>query len=437
MINFFKNFFIVLYLIIPLFLVLGPALPDVTITFGGIFFLIWLFYNKKKYELIKNNFTYITIIFWISLIFISFFSFNKVNSFQDSLIFIRILLIPICCYFLFFKDTNVQYYISFIICILVFLISVDTTYQFYNYTSKNGFGTDMLGFKSDWYGRLTGPFGKELIPGSYVSKFGLIGYVFFLINKNLRKKYIFHIIYLSLILVVTFISGERMAFATFGLGLLLLFLFLEKNRKIYFMSILFGLILIFSIYKTHPFYNDYKVIESSEYHQGLKIKKEYTCNENSNEICSKIINIQPSFIKVITNFSSSAYGEIYLLAFEMFKNNFITGIGINNYKLLCETNDFYKNKMVNYECASHPHNIYLQWLTEGGLVTFSMFIIYLIFLIRFIITNTGSREYKVISLVLLIILFWPIMSTGSLIKNWYGISTFFIVGVCMTLSKIR
>ena len=109
------------------------------------------------------------------------------------------------------------------------------------------------------------------------------------------------------------------------------------------------------------------------------------------EICSKIINIQPSFIKVITNFSSSAYGEIYLLAFEMFKNNFITGIGINNYKLLCETNDFYKNKMVNYECASHPHNIYLQWLTEGGLVTFSMFIIYLIFLIRFIITNTSSK----------------------------------------------
>ena len=63
MINFFKNFFIILYLIIPLFLVLGPALPDITITFGGIFFLIWLFYNKKKYELIKNNFIYITIIF--------------------------------------------------------------------------------------------------------------------------------------------------------------------------------------------------------------------------------------------------------------------------------------------------------------------------------------------------------------------------------------
>ena len=57
MINFFKNFFIVLYLIIPLFLVLGPALPDVTITFGGIFFLIWLFYNKKKlsYDYLRSD----------------------------------------------------------------------------------------------------------------------------------------------------------------------------------------------------------------------------------------------------------------------------------------------------------------------------------------------------------------------------------------------
>ena len=70
---------------------------------------------------------------------------------------------------------------------------------------------------------------------------------------------------------------------------------------------------------------------------------------------------------MISNFSSSAYGEIYLLALEMFKDNFITGIGINNYKLLCETNEYYKIKMVNYECASHPHNIYLQWLTEEDL----------------------------------------------------------------------
>ena len=36
-----------------------------------------------------------------------------------------------------------------------------------------------------------------------------------------------------------------------------------------------GLVTIFTIYKLHPFYNDYKVIESSQYHQGLKIEKNF------------------------------------------------------------------------------------------------------------------------------------------------------------------
>ena len=433
-----KSYFAYLYLLIPLFLITGPAIPDITITFGGIFFLLWFFFYERKHDLIeKNNFFYITIIFWISLIFVSFFAINKEKSFQDSLIFIRILLIPICCYFVFFSNLRIFYYLSLFISILVVLISIDSIFQFYNYSPKEGFGKDILGFKSNWYGRLTGPFGKELIPGSYVSKFALIGYVFFLLNNNLRNVFWIQIIYLSSVLVVTFISGERMAFATYFLGMFVLLILLKENRRVIFFSIILGLITIFFIYKTHPFYNDFKVIESNEYHQGLKIEKNIPCDNDIDKVCTKIINIQPNFIKVISNFSSSAYGEIYLLALEMFKDNFITGIGINNYKLLCETNEYYKIKMVNYECASHPHNIYLQWLTEGGLIVFFAFIIYLFTIVKLIISNVGLRKYKIISLVLILILFWPIMSTGSLIKNWYGVSTFFIIGITLCISKIK
>ena len=49
-------------------------------------------------------------------------------------------------------------------------------------------------------------------------------------------------------------------------------------------------------------------------------------------IGSKILNVQPNFLKVIRNFSTSAYGEIYLLSYKMFIDNPITGIGINNFK---------------------------------------------------------------------------------------------------------
>tara|TARA_B100000989_G_scaffold289834_1_gene262249 strand:+ start:451 stop:1779 length:1329 start_codon:yes stop_codon:yes gene_type:complete len=432
-----EKFFNYLILLIPLFLITGPAIPDILITAAVLFGIFYFFYFKKYKNIIRENLFRVTLIFWLSLIFISLFSFNKINSFQDSLIFIRFLLLPIFCYFLFFKDKKIFEISLLIIFLLVVFVSLDTIYQFINYTSEDGFKEDLLGFKSTWYGRLTGPFGDELIPGSYLSKFGLLGFVFLLFSSRFHNKIIIHSIYLSLIILVTFVSGERMAFATFSMGLFILLLFLDGFRKSIFLGIVLGTILIFSAIYFHPFYNDFKVIESTEYHQGKKIEKYFKCKNEPNKICTKIINVQPSFFEVIKNFRSSAYGEIYLLSVNMFLDNPLTGVGINNFKYMCNNNDLYKKMMKYFNCASHPHNIYIQWLAEGGLIVFITFLAYLFFIISSIVYNNGEKKYKVISLVIMLTMFWPIMSTGSLIKNWYGVTTFFIIGMCLCLSKLR
>ena len=426
-----------LFILIPFFLITGPAIPDIIISIGGLFGIFYFLYLKDYEYLIKINFFKITIIFWISLIFISLFSFNKTNSFQDSIIFIRFLLIPIFFYFLFIKNGKIFERLLFIIFILVVFVCIDTLYQFFNYTSDNGFGEDLLGFKSNWYGRLTGPFKDELIPGSYVSKLGLVGFAFLISIKKYENKIILKEVYLSLILLVCYISGERMAFATFALGLIILFLFLDEYRKSIFLSIVVGVILIILVTYLHPFYNDFKVIESTQYHQGLKIEKSFECENGNGKLCSKIVQVQPSFLEIIKNFKTTSYGEIYLLSYKMFKDNLITGIGINNFEYLCNTIDTYKKLMVNYNCASHPHNIYIQWLAEGGLIVFGTFIFYLIFLISFIINSNAEKKYKIISLVIILIMFWPIMSTGSLVKNWYGVTTFFIIGLCISIDKFK
>ena len=431
-----RNLFAYLFFLIPIFLITGPAVPDITITFGCIFGLCLLFF-KNRNDLINNNLVILSLFFWFTLIFISCFAINKAESFQDSIIFLRYLAIPICCYFLFFRENKFFYNFLFIVLIIVIFVCIDTLFQFFNYDSQNGFGKDLLGFESNWYGRLTGPFGEELIPGSYVSKFGLIGYAYLLINKKLRNKILLHSIYLSVILIVCFASGERMALATYSLGLIILFIFLRDLRLVFIVTLIIAFISIFSIYKTHPFYNDYEIIESTEYHQGLKIKKSFECESEPNKTCYKTIKIQPGFFKIISNFSTSAYGEIYILAYKMFKDNPITGVGINNYKYLCENKAMYKQMMINYDCASHPHNTYIQWLSEGGIIVFISFIIYLISILKLITKNQANYELRVLSLVLLLILFWPIMSTGSLIKNWYGITVFFIIGVSLCLSRFK
>ncbi len=432
-----EKLFSYLFLLIPLFLITGPAIPDIVITTGVIFGIFYLIFLKKYENLLKINFFRISILFWISLIFISFFAYNKANSFQDSIIFIRFLLIPIFIYFIFFKDNKYLNLTLTLILVLVIFVCIDTLYQFFNYNSKDGFGEDLLGFKSNWYGRLTGPFGKELIPGSYISKFGFLGYVILITNKNFKTKIIFQYTYLSLILLVTYVSGERMSFATYALGLSFLLLFLNGYRKSILISIILGVTMIFAVVSFHPFYNDFEVVQSTQYHQGLKIEKVFECEKGSVELCTKIIDVQPNFFEIIKNFSSSAYGEIYLLSFKMFIDNPITGIGINNYKYLCNSNKIYKALLTNYNCASHPHNIYIQWITEGGVLIFILFILYLYYLVLFIINNKSESKYKIISLITILIMFWPIMSTGSLIKNWYGVSTFFIIGICMKLSNIK
>ena len=432
-----EKLFTYLFLLIPLFLITGPALPDMVITFGSIFGVFYLFYLKEYKNLLKFNFFKISIFFWICLIFISFFSYNKTNSFQDSLIFIRFLFTPILCYLIFFKNKKIFKQSLIVIFILVIFVCIDSLYQFFNYSSEHGFGKDLLGFKSNWYGRLTGPFKDELIPGSYISKFGLLGFAFIISIKKYHNHIIIHSIYLSLILLVCYLSGERMALATFTLGLFVLLIFMNGFRKSIALSYLIGGLLIFLVTYLHPFYNDFTIIESTQYHQGQKIEKFFKCNDETEKVCSKIIDVQPSFFEIIKNFSTSAYGEIYLLSYKMFLDNPITGIGINNFRYLCNYDEFYKNMMLNYDCASHPHNIYVQWLTEGGLVVFTRFIGYLIFLVNFIISNDGEKKYKLLSLTVILIMFWPIMSTGSLIKNWYGVITFFIVGICICLSKFR
>ena len=432
-----NNFFLLVFMFVPVLLITGPALPDISITFCALFFLFNFIILKKDYDFFKDNFFLVSIVFWFSIIFISFFAFDKVRSFQDSIIFIRLLILPTIGYFLFFNTEEKIKKTIIIIFICVLFVLIDTLFQFLNYSSEIGFQNDMLGFSSDWYGRLTGPFGNELVPGAYVSKFGLLGYLFFLFIKKTKYLNLLEIFYLSLIGLVCFASGERMALATYFLALFFLLIFIKNKRFIFFSSISLSIILIVITIIFHPFYNDYKVINSTHLHQGLTIEKYFDCPEDTLKKCNKIINLQPSFIKVLQNFSSSAYGEIYKVGLSMFLDNPITGVGISNYQTSCINISKYKNLMINYDCASHPHNLYIQWLSEGGIITFVSFLFLLFSILYFIFFGCNNNIFKYVSIACILILFWPIMSTGSLIKNWNGVLTFYIVAICLSLNRIK
>ena len=53
------------------------------------------------------------------------------------------------------------------------------------------------------------------------------------------------------------------------------------------------------------------------------------------------------------------------------------------------------------------------------------------------ILKNYSSDLNKLSFINLCILFWPIMSTGSLLKNWYGIEVFLVLGLLISLTNIN
>ena len=161
-----KKIFCFLLLLVPVFLITGPAIPDIVITCSGIFFLILILTKKYQFKKLDLSWFKISIIFWIFLIISSFFAQNFVKSFAESVIFIRLLLIPAVLLILLFEyQIAIKLLFVSIFASVIFVIS-DCLYQFFNYDSKTGFGEDFFGYIPDNspHFRLTGPF-KDLVPG--------------------------------------------------------------------------------------------------------------------------------------------------------------------------------------------------------------------------------------------------------------------------------
>ena len=90
----FKNISLALIFLLPISLISGPAIPDISISFIAIIFFIFILLEKNFEIFYKFDWIAFSIIFWLYLLLISFFAENKLLSFRDASIFIRILFIP-------------------------------------------------------------------------------------------------------------------------------------------------------------------------------------------------------------------------------------------------------------------------------------------------------------------------------------------------------
>ena len=131
-------------------------------------------------------------------------------------------------------------------------------------------------------------------------------------------------------------------------------------------------------------------------------------------------------------------------AYNNFLDNKLIGSGVKSFRETCKLNNSKFKEEINKiksntdYCSTHPHNYYLQFLTETGLIGFLVLFLaflycifeYLKFLyIYYLKKNSKSLEIQkyLILLAGLIMYLWPITTTGSFFNNWNSIFIFLIL----------
>lgn len=395
-----------LLVLFPIILVTGPFLSDLVITVNSFFFLYLIY--KNKINILSDKFVKFFLIFYIYLIFISFFSADNLISFKSSITYLRFLLFVSSSIYFFRKYDNSLYlfFLTGFTCLM--FVSIDAIIQFI-------FGFNILGLSKVHPYRVSGLFGDELILGSYLSRLfpiflGL--YIYFFSKKNKSNLYI--LFFILIIGSAILISGERTSLGLFILTMFLCLMTLKEFRLLIIKSL--SIILLISIILISTSENLKKRVVNETINQIFVIQKSDGINKSLTHTIKKI------------NIFSEGHQKHILTAYNIFKANIIIGSGPKTFRILCDNQKF--NVGVG-SCTTHPHNIYIQLLSETGFVgflfVFSIFIYFAfklcqnLFLTRI---NKKDEDYYICFLIAGFINLWPFFPTGNFFNNYFSMFYF-------------
>tara|TARA_B100000575_G_scaffold285586_1_gene281071 strand:+ start:595 stop:1881 length:1287 start_codon:yes stop_codon:yes gene_type:complete len=401
--------------LLPLSFIAGNLVINLNIT---LIILISLFFWKKEFFNIKINLIdKLLILLFIFSIITGLINYNSFLSNNPSLAKENLIKSFTLFRYLFFyfsirliieKDyfNFKTFFLSSSICVV--FVSLDLILQFY-------LGKDIFGYpKSDH--KLSGPFGDELIAGSYLQRFSLFLFFFTYFYKKFSNKINLYSILFFLFALVFFsviIAGNRMSTILFVMMFVILFLVEKKLRK--FIVILIPLIFLvfFSLYNLYPYIQDTT-------NHFIKISSQI------------IFSFDQIFNSPDLNFSNMYLKEFHL-GYMTWKENVLIGGGINSFYLNCE---------INYDiCTSHPHNYYFEILSELGIIgmvlisTIFINLIYLFLKIKNNFTFNYNNYPIVVFASIFFVEIFPLKTTGSFFTTGNASYIFLLMAVVVGLSN--
>ena len=400
------NFPYFLILFFPIFPLLGRVSAEV-----GVFFIIILFlydiFKNKNYIFFKNFYFYYFLLFYLYFLIRTLFYSLEFDDFRTILFYIRFGLFFIALNYFLSRVSFNKNHLFILLFFFIFLI-LDSTIQYY-------YGTNITGIEAH-NGRATSFFGKSLRLGSYLLRFfPFILIIILIYDVNLKKNKFYLSLFFAFYAHTIFLTGERTSFFLLVLMFLLIFFLLNKFRAILIFSFVFFIMIVL-------FSNLFS--EKKSYDRMV--------NTTFNQIIEKNENNQYLSLKI---FSKEHQGH-YIVAWRMFLDNPLFGQGVNSFSKLCSLEKFKKDDGI---CANHPHNSYLQLLSEAGFLGFLFifsifFMISKLFFIRIFFKKKNKvhlNRYELVKYVSLIAIFinlWPLSPNGSFFNNWLSSMYYYPVG---------
>lgn len=417
----------ILIIFFPIFLITGPFLTDFIGTYLGLYFLVYCLI-KRDFKEYKNFLFIYFIIIYLYLNLNSIWSFNPKISLETTLPYLRTVLFIFAFSFFFKKNLNLYklFYLVSIFCLL-FLFFDSLVQYLFNY---NIFSDHKINIS-----RISSLFGDKLIMGSYVARLLpiIIGLSFII---NLKQRENINLITLIIGGILVILSGERTAFFYY-LILTFFYFFLFNKKIVYFFLICILLIsLMFNINNSH---------------------------------LTRIFKYTKTQIEQTSSVYSYRHQLHFLTALNLFYDNKFFGQGIKSFRNLCGQDKYaqsIKKKITldlektspndnNYAtisefpngCNTHPHNIYLEFLSELGVLGFTLFIAIffyvsfkLFYFLKLFFMKKKLQNYQYASAFMLLAVFssmFPFVTSGSYFNNWIIFISYIPIAFYLSFMKFR
>ena len=205
----------------------------------------------------------------------------------------------------------------------------------------------------------------------------------------------------------------------FLMTIVLLFIFTKKIRIYFIPSIVLFSLIFFTLFKS----ND-------------QIKTHFLSFEDT--ISKIVVALSTKILKIKI---APQYLKEFLTFYDTWLMNKYMGGGIKNFRFYCHErpNIDLDNEFV---CNMHPHNYYLEIMTETGLVglaittTLFLVIIYATFIRKYFLNSNLNNNFLITPFIFLFIAeIFPIKSTGSFYTTGNTTYLFLIIGIMVGLLK--